>query len=431
LREHLREELGWVHTHAWIDECRPRALERGTLWLEVAQGAARTAAWEARSHIQDALAQKLGRRIRLRLVSPTRGRTPKKQREEQSFEIDPERTLAKHDLARFITGPSNQLAAEFARQAVREPGAWHPLVFYGEPGTGKTHLLQGIVNGFRRRYPTRRAVYARSDRFGRQFGQALRRRQSQRFRDHYRDVSLLVIDDLEALAGKRASELELSHTLDHLLMTRAPTQVVIACRQPPKEIPQLRASLETRLVGGQLVPLPTPDRATRRHVLRASCVERGLTLTAPVEELLSAKVELSIRELLTAVLRLAAHEHHAGARLDLMTARSILRDLLAGRREEATLDTIALFVSQETGVALEHLRGRTRQPRVVRARHLAMGLTRCLTEFTLREIGAYFGGRSVASVHGGAAQAARLRDNDPHIRGLWEQAERRFANNDC
>ncbi|MGE0706637.1 MAG: DnaA/Hda family protein [Planctomycetota bacterium] len=436
LSARLRDELGWVRTHPWLDAARPRALDGSALWLEVPSGAARDAAWEQRGEVERVVAEHLGRRLRLRLVSPARrprrarpaadgGQPPAE--ELGPLQLEPERVQERHDLASFITGPSNRLAAEFARQAIQEPGAWHPLVFYGERGCGKTHLLQGIVNGYRRRYPTRRVVYARSERFARQFSQALRRRQARRFREHYRDLSLLVLDDLEGLAGKPASEQELAHTLDHLLMVRQPTQVVVACHKAPKDIPQLQAGLEARLLGGQLVRLPTADGETRRHLLRAASLAQGLLLDPQVEELLTAQVELSLRELQAAATQLAAHHRHAGARIDLAAARGILRELLAGRREPPTLERLASFVAGETGVELEHLLGRARQPRVVRARNLSMGLARTLTKLTLREVGAFFGGRSVASVHGAHALALRLREEEPQARALWERAERRFG----
>lgn len=429
LRNHLRDELGVLRTGDWLDQTRPRGLDASTLWVEVEKGAPREALWALRSEVEEILAEHFGRRLRLRLSSPSARRAERAKTapaDDEPFELRDERPLARHDLASFITGPSNRLAAEFARQAVRSPGEWHPLVYYGQPGSGKTHLLQGILNGYRRRYPARRAVYVRADRFAQQFSQAMRRRRARSFREHYREASLLVLDDLERIAGKRKSEQELSHTLDHLLMSGRATQVVVAARSVPKDIPQLLDGLTGRLLGGQLVQLPEADRATRRSVLRASCLRQGLSVPPPVEELLTAKAELSIHELLVAVTRLAAHRTHIGAKLDLGAARRILRDLLSGRREVATLAGIASFVAGETGVSEEHLLGRSRQPRVVQARHLAIGLSRALTPCTLREVGAFFGGRSVASVHEGQAKASKLRESQQQAQSLWEAAERRF-----
>jgi len=428
LRDHLRDELGLLRTAAWLDLTRPRGLDDSTLWVEVDKGEPREALWALRSEVEEVLGEHFGRRLRLRLSSPSarRAARAKAPADEEPFELRDERTLARHDLASFITGPTNRLAAEFARQAVRTPGEWHPLVYYGQPGSGKTHLLQGILNGYRRRYPARRAVYVRADRFAQQFSQAMRRRRARSFRDHYREASLLVLDDLERIAGKRKSEQELSHTLDHLLMSGRATQVVVASRAVPKDIPQLLDGLAGRLLGGQLVQLPEADRATRRSVLRASCLRQGLSVPPAVEELLTAKAELSIHELLVAVTRLAAHRTHIGAQLDLGSARRILRDLLSGRREVATLAGIASFVASETGVSEDHLLGRSRQPRVVQARHLAIGIARALTPCTLREVGAFFGGRSVASVHEGQAKATKLRESQQQAQSLWEAAERRF-----
>lgn len=423
----LESELGWVRTHRWLPQTRCQ-LKGGTAVLEVASGEPQERLEAVLPRVEEILTQVCGRAVKARLAVPKRTRRAQRAAIDEAEPIDfhGEHTAASRDLGSFFVGPSNRLAAGFARQAVQEPGAWHPLVFYGGPGTGKTHLLQGIVNEYRKRFPTRRAIYTRSERFAKHFSQALKSRQLAQFHAHYRGASLLVIDDLDRLAGKAKSETELTHVLDHFLLQERDLQVVVACRRSPKSIPQLKSGLEGRLMGGQLVALSPPDTETRRQVLRAACMKRGVALTKEVEAYLSQRVEFSIQELLTAAAQLQAHRDHAGARLDLPGTRRVLADLINARQEPATIEALAAYVAGETGVTLEQLRSRSRQASVIRARAIAIGLARTLTPLTLREVGGYFGGRAPNSVHGAQAQAREIRQGDAKAQALWERAARRF-----
>lgn len=424
----IREELGWLRTRPWLEDLGLRSLDRGLAWLEASSAAERSATQEHREAIEAALGGVLGRPVHLR-ISLRRGRRtrPARSAEAQAAEeplgLEPERVNDRHQLSGFLAGPANELPLRFAQQAVERPGAWHPLVFYGVSGSGKTHLLQGIVNGYRRAYPGRRAVYTSSDRFSRQFVQAMRRRQTRSFRRLYREVGLLVIDDVQDLAGKAASELELVRTLDTLELGRS--QAVLACSDSPKRIPGLEAGLAGRLLGGQVVELRGPDCETRHEIVRARCAN-GLRLPSEVVDLLVNGYDLDARELLSALTRLEAFQRHVGGAIDLAAAREILRDLLEGKRQPATIEALASYVAEALGVAVEQLCSRSRRAAVVRARQVSIGLTRDLTPLTLREVGTYFGGRSCASVHFAQERARELREQDPLVRELWERAGRTF-----
>src|SRR5262249_36118797 len=159
------------------------------------------------------------------------------------------------------------LPLRFAREVIEHPGQWCPVVFYGASGSGKTHLLQGIANGYRRRYPGRRVGYASSERFSRQFSLLVRRRQAGRFRELYRETELLPLDDAQDIAGKEGTERELTFTLDHLQAHGR--QVVMATNDLPKRIHYVERSLGDRLGGGLIVELRQPDRQTRLSIIKA------------------------------------------------------------------------------------------------------------------------------------------------------------------
>jgi chromosomal replication initiator protein len=430
----ITDELGWLRTRGWLDELSLRSLERGVATLESGSPEVREQATPHVPAIRRALVEVLGSPVRVRLalrVRKARRARPRATPEPAvvygegvpDVELETERTNARHQLSSFLAGPTNEIPLRFALQAVEEPGSWNPLVFYGSPGSGKTHLLHGIVNSYRRRYPTRKVVYTSSARFSRQYSMTARKRASGRFREFYRRADLLVLDDLQDLAGKQGTERELTLTLDHLHAHGA--QVVCAASSSPKRLNHLDA-LEGRLLGGVVVPLKAPDRETRLAVVRARCAKGFLHLEPAAVEILLGGFN-SVRELLTALTRLEAYGRHVNDRLDAPTVRQILADMLGQDLRPATLELIAGFVSERLGCSLEQLKGRSRKGGVVRARRLSMGLSRALTTLTLREVGVYFGGRSCASVHFAEKRAFELQTSDPDARELWEAARTAFT----
>ena len=427
-RAKIRDELGWVRTHPWLDELRPRSMERGVVCLEAGSAALRSTAQNHNDELKGALSETLGRPVTVRVVLSRQAR-PKQRRgaaqaPEEEVTLEPEQINHRLLLSSFLTGPNNELPFRFAQEALDEPGRWHPLVYYGESGCGKTHLLQGIVNGFRRRYPTRRVVYTSSDRFARHFSLAQRKRQTSRFLAMYREVDMLVVDDLQDMAGKQGTERQLNYTLDHLQMSNR--QVVLACAAPPKQIPQLEPGLEGRLLGGQVVELRPPDAPTRRSIVKARCASSQLKLEEDVLDLLITGFELNVRELLCALTRLEAHQRLMETRLSQVAVRNILGDLLNGKLKPPNLDSVSEFVADRLGLSVDQLRSRSRKASVVQGRQLAMALLRDLTPLTLREVGCFFGGRSCASVHFAQQRAKELREEDAQVRDLWDIAGRRF-----
>lgn len=428
VRGHLRSELGWIRTQ-WLEGLDLRGLEQGTACLVARSDEARKAASERVGTIRAGFAA-LGAPVRgVRVITRRAGARRKVAVQPgggAAPEDEPDITLTgdglndRFQLSAFLTGPANEVPLRVARQVVEQPGIWNPLVFWGTSGNGKTHLLHGIAHDFRRRYPGRRVVYASSERFVRQYSLTSRRRQATRFRELYRQADLLVLDDVQELAGKPGSERELVFTLDHL--TAAGRQVVVASSASPKRIGNMEATLGGRLLGGLTIELPAPDKHTRRSILRARCAASGLTLTDPVQELLLTGFGQSTRELLDAMTRLEAYVRHLGRPLDVPAVQSILADLLGGQVRPASLEALAAFVAERTGVSVEAQRGRSRKPSVVEARQLAMALCREHTRLTLREVGLFFGNRSCASVHFAQQRVGAQRQADAAVGEVWEAA---------
>lgn len=429
VRARVGDELGWIRTQAWLDELRVRSLNASTVWLEVEPRVAERVGADQVTALSRAFDEVLGRSVQLQ-VAPARRRARRrpatravKRPRGPALELEADRVHGGYELRNFLAGPSNELPLRFAQQAVDAPGSWHPLVFHGASGSGKTHLVQGIVNAFRRAYPARRTVYASCERFASQLTQARRHRQTGGFRRLYRDAALLVVDDVQSIAGKPACEQELCRTLD--VLGAAGAQVVVACAASPKRIPMLDEALAGRLLGGQVVALEAPNATTRREVIAARCAATGMELPAPVVDLLAGDYELDVRELLSALTRLEAHRRVGGA-IDVALAEEAVRELIAGKRCPATIEAVCAFVCQALAVEPSHVRGRSRQPSAVQARQLAVGILRDMTPLTLREIGHHLGKRSCASVHFAQERARELREQDATIRDLWSRAARTF-----
>lgn len=433
----LRDELGWVRTSPWLDELALRSVDGAQAIVEAGDAGTRDKASANAAAIGSALAEVL------RLPAPPAVRVAVRRRAQRAelapaarepqgggaaaggeVDLGPDTVNAGFQLSSFLTGPSNEVPLRFAREVIERPGQWHPVVFHGGSGSGKTHLLQAIANGYRRRYPGRRVVYASSERFARQYSFTARHRLAGRFRELYREADLLVLDDLQDLAGKQGTERELTFTLDHLQSVGR--QVVLASASAPKRV-ALDPSLADRLVGGVVLELKAPDRDTRLAIIKARAAALALSLDEQVVELLLGALPPSIRELLCAINQLDAHRRLVGGRLDVDVARKVLADLLKGRLEPASLEALCQFVAGELVLDPALLKGQSRRPHVARARIMAMALGRELTPLTLREIGAFFGQRACASVHGAQDRAAELCADDPRLRALWDAACGRFA----
>ncbi|MCA8922611.1 MAG: hypothetical protein KDD82_12430 [Planctomycetes bacterium] len=425
----LEHELGLARTEGWLEQVRLRALGADSATLEVPSSALRELGRPHQSAILAALEQvghpvpKLRWSVRKR-SRPQRPTTPARRLHLQGERLNPSIRLKD-----FLTGPSNDAALRLARACVEQPGAWCPVAFFGGSGNGKSHLLHAIGNGYRRRYPGRRVVLSSGERFVRQFVSSTRGHPGggAAFREFYRGADLLILDDVQDVAGRPRSEQELVFTLDALSQRGA--QVIVACSESPTRL-GLHDALAGRLLAGMSLKVTGPNRSTCLEILRARQATRRLSLSPAVQELLMDGCCQSMRDLLSSVNRLEAYQRHVERELDAATARHVLSDLLRRRNRPASLEALAEFVAERTGSSLALQRGRSRKPEAVRARQLAMALSRHLTSLTLREVGEYFGQRSCAAVHLAQQRVREQRQVEPRVQELWEAACGQFSRSD-
>jgi chromosomal replication initiator protein len=294
----------------------------------------------------------------------------------------------------FVVGACNRLAHASAQSAAERPGTLTPLVVYGPHGCGKTHLLEGIWTTARRG-TCANAVYLSAEQFTTLFVAALRGGGLPSFRRKYRGVELLLVDDLQFLVGKRATRVELLHTIDSLL--REGRQLVFSADRQPGELSELGPELTTRLAGGMVCKLEAPDRQTRLRLVQEFARRLELVLADDVAEFIADRITAGGRELAGAVNRLHATARILACPIDRAFAETTLAESAIGARV-VRLSDIQRAVCDVFGLAKDSLQSSRRSKAVSEPRTLAMWLARKHTRAGLAEIGQFFGRRSHSTV---------------------------------
>jgi len=300
------------------------------------------------------------------------------------------------DFDSFVVGPSNRLARAAAEMVVERPGELSPLVIHGPTSVGKTHLLEGICHAARRARPGTSAIYLTAEQFTAGFLQALRGSGLPSFRQKYRGVELLAVDDLQFFCGKRYTQLELLYTIDSFLRERR--QIVFAADRPPVELSDLGPDLCTRLEGGMVCRLESPDYETRLGIVAQMAKRFEVRLPDDVCTLVASRLTNHARELSGAICRLRATSQAMGRSIDLEMAEEALADLVRHASRPVRLPDIAKAVCDAFGLDPRSLQSDRKAKSVSHPRMLAMWLARKYTRAALSEIGAYFGRRSHSTV---------------------------------
>ncbi len=306
----------------------------------------------------------------------------------------PRRRMA--SLERFVVGNSNCLAHKAAQMAVAQPGGYSPLLVHGRTGTGKTHLLEGIYAAFGKAHPRAAAVYLSAEQFTSYFLEALHRSGMASFRAKYRDLELLIIDDLQFLANKRATIGELQHTIDTLL--RRGKQLVFAADRAPAALKLLGPELTSRLSGGMTCRLEPPEYSVRLGIVRSQVAELGYDVPEDVQAYVASQLTSQSRELIGALKRLQATSLAHRRPITRALAEEALAELIDHQGRVVKLADIEKAVCDVFGLGPDCLQSKRKGKTVSHPRMLAMYLARKYTRAPLSEIGSYFGRRSHSTV---------------------------------
>ncbi len=318
----------------------------------------------------------------------------------------------RYSFENFVVGSSNRLAHAASLAVAENPAkAYNPLFLYGGVGLGKTHLLHAIGDMCSKR--DLQVLYVSSEEFTNDLIHAIRTHATQAFRDKYRRIDVLLIDDIQFIAGKESTQEEFFHTFNTL--HGQDKQLVISSDRPPKAMNTLEERLRSRFEWGLIADIQPPDFETRLAILRSKADRAGYCMQDEIFELIAKRVQLNIRELEGALTRIAAFADLSGLPVTPQLVDSALADLLP-RRTEVQPDDIISKVSDAFGVSVERMLGRDRSREVALPRQIAMYLLREEANISLPQIGEALGGRDHTTIMYGCEKVADLMERDNHLR---------------
>ncbi len=313
----------------------------------------------------------------------------------------------------FVVGSCNQFAHAAARAVAEQPSkAYNPLFLYGGVGLGKTHLMQAVGHMIKTHAKDMRLAYVSSERFTNEVINSLRYDKMISFREKYRSVDVLLIDDIEFIAGKERTQEEFFHTFNALY--EAQKQVVLSSDCTPKEIPGLEERLRSRFAWGLTADLQPADLETKLAILAKKADSQGVTVPDNVALFIATRIRSSIRDLEGALIRLIAYSSLTGAEITMSMAQQVLKNLVDLQDRRVTIDNIQRTVCQEYGLTVSQLKAKNNSHAVAYPRQIAMFLAKELTTASLPQIGREFGGKHHTTVlHSiNKIEAARKTDKD-------------------
>lgn len=299
------------------------------------------------------------------------------------------------NLDSFVLGPCNQVAHRATQLVLQQPGQVNPLLIHGPSGVGKTHLLEGLWSAARQR-GGRRIIYLSAEQFTTYFLQALRGSGLPSFRQKYREVDLLILDDIQFFVGKQATISELLYTLDALL--REGRQIILSADRAPADLRELGAEVQTRILGGLVCDIQPLDLATRRQLLDRIVAQREVPLTSPMLDRIAERTPGDARKLAGVINRLWAIHQTSGQPITMRQTDDVLDEFFPDGNSVVRLDDIQRVVCHEFGIDPQLLRSDRRSRNVSHPRMLAMWLARKHTRAALTEISEFFGRRSHSTV---------------------------------
>ncbi len=314
----------------------------------------------------------------------------------------------------FVEGKSNQLAKAASIQVSENIGkAYNPLFIYGSSGLGKTHLMHAIGNAVLEQNSSVHVVYLHSEKFVQDMVRALQQNTINNFKEYYRNIDILLIDDIQFLAGKERSQEEFFHTFNNLLDKKH--QVVLTCDKYPKEIDGLEDRLKSRFGWGLPVAIEPPDLETRAAILIKKAKLVNVELNHEVAFFIAKRIPSNVRDLEGALRRVVANSQFTGREITVDFTKEALHDLISLQDKLVNIDNIQKTVAEYFKIRVADLSSKTRKQSITRPRQIAMSLARELTSHSYPEIGDAFGGRDHTTVMSACTRIAKLKDSDVKV----------------
>ncbi len=422
----LKESLSEQTLRAWIDPIRFIALDKNILTLEVPDkfyGDWLKEHYE--NSIRDSVAKVSGQKPEVQYqvsekngipeYQPVKGKSKASKTDKFGAQASVPRDFTlnhRYTFDNFVVGPHSRFAHAAAMAVADSPAkAYNPLFIYGPVGLGKTHLLQAIAHETLVKNPQARVIFISSEKFTNQLITAIQTRSTQAFRERYRTVDVLLIDDIHFIANKEATQEEFFHTFNTLY--DAHKQIVVTSDRPPKDIPDLEERLVSRFEWGLVTDIQPPDLETRIAILRKKLESNPKPVSDEVTNYIASRIKSNIRELEGALLRVMAYSSLTDTVLDVKLAQEVLKESVAEEERKININLVQKKVSEYFNLSISDMRVKRRTKAVAYPRQLAMYLVRQLTEHSLPEIGEYFGGRDHTTVlHAITKIEAELKNNE-------------------
>ena len=314
----------------------------------------------------------------------------------------------------FVVGASNQFAQAAALAVAEQPSkAYNPLFLYGGVGLGKTHLMQAIGHALKKRNPALRLTYVSAEKFTNEVIASLRFDRMSSFRDRFRTMDVLMVDDIQFIATRERTQEEFFHTFNALYDQQK--QIVISSDCPPKDISEIEERLCSRFEWGLIADIQPPDLETKIAILQKKAESEHVRLEDEVAEYIARSIKSNIRELEGALIRLIAYASLTGAEVSLSTAQQVLKNIIEMQEKKVTIEQIQKRVGEHFGLRAQDLKVRSNSKVIAFPRQVAMFIVKQLTSASLPEIGRQFGGKHHTTVLHSINKIENLRRTDKEL----------------
>jgi chromosomal replication initiator protein len=335
--------------------------------------------------------------------------------QQQRFDWDGAAQLnPKYTFDDFVTGAGNQFAHAAALAVGERPSkAYNPLFLYGGVGMGKTHLMQAIGHEIKKRQPEKSICYVSSERFTNDMINALRYSKMTGFRDKYRNMDVLLVDDIQFLVNKERTQEEFFHTFNAL--HECMRQIVIASDRPPKELAEIEDRLRSRFEWGLIADIQPPDLETKVAILQKKAETDQVMLPTDVALFIASNIRSNVRELEGALIRVTAYASLTGGEINLQTTQEVLKNLIDSQIRKISIESIQKAVSEQFGLRPTEIKAKNNSRVIVFPRQIAMYLAKHLTDASLPEIGRQFGGKHHTTVLHSVDKIEQARKTDKDL----------------
>lgn len=428
---HLKDQLGRQNYEAWIQPLTFVSRDKGRLCLNVPNKFFRDWLTEHYlSRIEAALSEVAQQQMKVSLdVNPDSETGAGQDKALRKDERDRDKVqrhsslIAKYTFDSFVIGASNQFAHAASMAVANQPGDhYNPLFIYGGVGLGKTHLINAIGHRALSKFPTSKVFYLSSESFMNELISSLRRDRMDEFKTKFRKIDVLILDDVQFIAGKERTQEEFFHTFNSLYESRR--QIVITSDKFPKEIPGLEDRLRNRFEWGLIADIQPPDMETRVAILQKKAEAEKVTLPHEVAIFLATNIDSNVRELEGSLTRLGAFASLTRSKITIELAKEVLRHTLRGAQREITVEGIQKAICDYYNIKLGDLKAKRRTKNIAIPRQVAMYLCRKYTETSFPAIGTKFGGRDHSTVIHASKTIEKKIKEDPYMLTTIEKLER-------